>query len=615
MSKKSFSQEIDHIMYRKIKSLENSYYNDFFNKDEYFELVLCLAYMTLSKEKIIKKDMKDNRRLERLTRMVPTVDIDMLFDNSFCSDMPRIFEAQEMDNTWILDNIRDSIMHGMFDIDEERKCFVINNDYFDRKLKAEVPFSWFIAYAKNDILSKKVLDKCTVKGFYYNIGKENKRSFESRNEAIHHILYIVNIEGKRVNVRDVERRVKELFDEASKRIVTDEEVHLYESRIKAEKFKYSDKYLVSFYMASDYVKEQIEKEFPGTNVRIHIDNRKARVVNKFEKNSPPRYSHYDLLFEKLNDSVGKKSELLLQYISNMIEGLDSVSSLDFDNMNETDRVNTISKLLKDNKTLYTGWKNVSFCHEDNMKILRSICLNVYGLATLVMNHEDLYNDYFLNQSPAAYNLMAYSTKRFIDFATEERKLILQYLDQEITMFDDSEALKTCTNPKGIEFRTTRLEKAKKERNRIGEAIRELPNTMKFERYINQEIFNGEEYEKLIHEVDILYDHFDKATSIDEKLVWKKAIGDYLNEIMEIQSNYMYGYCRNMDEVLVIIRNAFSHIGRMYVGKDYLEDTVLILNDFDTDGKKTGAVVCRYFNLISMLRNPLFDDEKVEEVKK
>ena len=231
MSKKSFSQEIDKLMYRKTKSLELGYYNDFFKKDEYFELVLCLAYMTLSKEKIIKKDMRDNRRLERLTRMVSTQDIDLLFDSSFCLEVPKIIASEESDKTWILDNIRDSIMHGMFEIDEERKCFIIDNDYFDRTLKAEVPFSWFISYAKNDILSKKKLDKCTIKGFYYNIGKQHKRRFEPGMEAKSHILYIVNVEGSKVNVRDVERRVKELFEECSKRFVTDEEVLNYKDVI------------------------------------------------------------------------------------------------------------------------------------------------------------------------------------------------------------------------------------------------------------------------------------------------------------------------------------------------------------------------------------------------
>ena len=314
MSRKSFSQEIDQMMYRKTKSLELGYYNDFFKKDEYFELVLCLAYMTLSKEKIIKKDMKDNRKLERLTKMVSTQDIDLLFDSSFCSDVPRILDAEVFDNTWILDNIRDSIMHGMFEIDEERKCFIIDNDYFDRKLKAEVPFSWFISYAKNDILSKKKLDKCTIKGFYYNIGKQKKRRFDTGMEAKSHILYIVDIEGSKVNVRDVERRVKELFEECSKRFVTDEEVLNYKDVIAKEKFKYGDKYFVSFCMAKDYVKEQIEKEFPGTSVKIHIDNRKARTVNKIRKINPPVCPGYDLLFNKLNSSIGKKSDLLLQYI-------------------------------------------------------------------------------------------------------------------------------------------------------------------------------------------------------------------------------------------------------------------------------------------------------------
>ena len=35
-----------------------------------------------------------------------------------------ILYAKENNNLWILDNIRDSIMHGVFDIDEKRKCFL-----------------------------------------------------------------------------------------------------------------------------------------------------------------------------------------------------------------------------------------------------------------------------------------------------------------------------------------------------------------------------------------------------------------------------------------------------------------------------------------------------------
>lgn len=615
MSKKSFSKEIDDLMYRKVKSLENSYYDDLFKKEEYFELVLCLAYMTLSKEKIIKKDMKDNRRLERLTKMVSTTDIDSLFQSGFCSEMPRIIDAQENDNTWILDNIRDSIMHGVFEIDEEKKCFIIDNDYFDRKLKAEVPFLWFIAYAKNDILSKKILDKYTIRGFYYNVGKKDKKNFVPRAEAKNHILYCVNIEGNKFNVRDVERRVTELFDEYSKREVDEADISKYEERAKSEKFKYNERYLISFYIASEAVKEQIEKEFPGTSVKIHIDNRKARIVNKIEKGSAAAYHSYDLMFDKLNSFLGRKSDVLLQYITNIIENLDKVPHEGFDKLSEVERVNLINMILKGENLQLNTWRDVDYCKEENLKALRAICLNVYGLATLVINHEDLYDDFFLEQSPQAYGILAYSSKPFIDYATTERKLILEVLEKDISIFDDQTALKDCENPKGIEFRTNRLNRLMAEREALVEKIRQLSTEMKFEGYINYDVYNYEEHDKLMSELDLLYEHFNKASTIEGKRAVKKVIGDFLNKKMEFESYYTYGYCHTMEEALTIIRNSFSHIGRMYVGKDYFTNTRLILNDFDTDGKKSGTVVCSYINLIKMLREPLLSDEYTDQSKK
>ena len=70
--------------------------------------------MTLSKEKIIKKDMKEIDRLGRLTKLVDDKEIDKLFDTNFCSQVSIINYAKEQNNLWILDNIRDSIMHGAF---------------------------------------------------------------------------------------------------------------------------------------------------------------------------------------------------------------------------------------------------------------------------------------------------------------------------------------------------------------------------------------------------------------------------------------------------------------------------------------------------------------------
>ena len=67
MSKESFSHQIFSTLYGKLKLLEYREPIYFFEYDEYFELALCLAYMTLSKEKIIHKEIENTDRLGRLT--------------------------------------------------------------------------------------------------------------------------------------------------------------------------------------------------------------------------------------------------------------------------------------------------------------------------------------------------------------------------------------------------------------------------------------------------------------------------------------------------------------------------------------------------------------------
>lgn len=47
-------------MHKKIEALEYKIPNLFLEKEDNFDVILCLAYMTLSKEKIIFKEKKNN---------------------------------------------------------------------------------------------------------------------------------------------------------------------------------------------------------------------------------------------------------------------------------------------------------------------------------------------------------------------------------------------------------------------------------------------------------------------------------------------------------------------------------------------------------------------------
>ena len=605
MSKKVFSEKISESMNRKISAIENMAFDDFFEKDYFFEVALCLSYMTLSKEKIIAKDMKNHDRMGRLSQMVDTVEVDRIFNPGFAEEMPKILFARENNNLWILDNIRDSIMHGMFDVDDERKCFLINNNQYDRELVAEIPFSWFIAYAKNDILSKKILDNYTVCGFYYNKYKKKLHKFDTKKELMNNILYRVNIRGNGFNVKDIENRIRELFDIYSKEDIDESEVEGYRSRIDCEKIKYNERYLVSFYIASEKVKECVEREFSGVSVDIFVDNRKYRFVNKTFKRLPSSYDDYDLMFNDFNNQVSSKGMSLLRYISNMIEYMDGEvrdSSLDMDG------VNKFNMLLYGEKIKY---KDVNLITEKNLKVLRSIGLNVYGLATLVINHESLYNESFFNLHPSDYGIMACIKSSYLEFAQRRKNILMNILDTEIALFSKREQYNNCNNDSIRAKLQLMIDGLISKRELYEKELCDLASSMNFERITKESDIDYKEKEKIDSVISDYFDHFYGASTISDKRRVKKVIGRLLDCKIEEEAKYTYGYCNNMKDVLVIIRNCFSHIGRVYIGKDRGMGTNVVLNDYDSDGKKSGEVICRYADLIKLLWEPYCDNSSLK----
>ena len=323
MSKEIFSEKISDSLYSKIKSLEYLYTDYFFNSDDIFKICLCLAYMTLSKEKIIKKDIKEIDRLGRLTQLVDDEEIDKLFDTNFCSEIPIINYAREQNNLWILDNIRDSIMHGAFEINEDHRCFIINNVQANRELDAVVPFEWFINYSKSDILKKKQSNNYNVRGFYYNKSKENRKKLEVKKEVLNNILYNIKISGDKFNINQVEQRIRELFIEYKDleyddNLIRDNYNNILEKYSKC----YNDKYLISFLAVSDKVKEQLEKEFTGISVVVRIEQNKQKLLNKIVKRLPDYITNYDLLIDEFNKIICSKSDTLLNCLARIIDNID-----------------------------------------------------------------------------------------------------------------------------------------------------------------------------------------------------------------------------------------------------------------------------------------------------
>jgi hypothetical protein len=667
MSKKDFSKKIIESMENKINAIKNINPDEFAKKDKYAELALCLTYMTLSKEKIIDKDEKNNHPLKRLKENVDRSEIDKVFDNNFSKEMPVIINAAVNDKLWILDNIRDSIMHGQFDIDEEKECFILNNKQSNRTLQAEIPFSWFIAYTKNNILSQKKVEEINVKGFYYNIDKKDNKNIRVYKELTNSIFYNVKIEGDKINYSEAEKTVKELFDKYSKEEIDESIIEQYRQRIDAEPYAYDEKYLVSYYIASDKIKKDLQTKYP--NNRIDIEILKQKQKNKIieEKNLPKEYYSYNLLMNILNEIESEKGMNNLKATSNLYENYNtpklsfalskligaSISSLDLDAMmNRNNPKNLLAQAVSNaiktldtnmkKETLGTSLRMVMELFEDlgkkeyrlsqmvdnnkatnsyekymlfskNRELLIQTCVSALGLASLTINHEDLYEKHFENEFSSDYVDSSYSVKKYTDIIGELIELEKDKLEEQAGIKIKENNIESIKDANGA-YRD--IQKASQWKTEINEANVRITKYEIDIQKLETELFrltpkNNELSpkqlkikRKLERRIRRLEKNYLKLASINNKQARNnknkvmKLINAALNEYKEETSEFMYVKCQKMDDTIEIMRNSLSHVGRVK-----LIGSKIVFNDYDKNGKKSGQVICDYEAFKNILNEP------------
>ena len=587
MSKSSFSENITLVFNDKLKGLR---YNPstILESSEYYELALCLAYLTLSKEKIIHKDMKNNKRLERLTKKLDSREIDKVFQEGFAEEMPVITKSLESDNTWILDNIRDSIMHGMFEVDENRKVFIIHNDYYDRDFDAEIPFSWIIAYAKNDILTKRLADKYNVSGCFYNKYRSHKPSYNTEKELKSNIFYKAYIRGNQFNIYEVEKRVRELFEVYSREDIDDNKLILYLDEIHQDGFTLYEGYYLPYYITKDRVKETIEKEYPGLTIDIKVNRRKTRFINKEKKRLPKTFTDYEVMIDTFNQECASKSVSLLEYLSNVINNLKDPKE-----SNElTDFISIFNMFGKQ----YNNASDIRKVYNEQMKKLESVLLNTLGLATLVINYNSLSDEEFLNSNPATYNISAISKSAYMDYAMKSKAIYKEILELEIKLGEKKEQYeKAPDNVKpnllqSINAINSRIALLNQNLNSLFSDLDVIPELRDYE--------NSNNIDNLNILINKYHEHLTRASKKKDKIKIKKIIFGLLEIKAEEEAISMFSRCNTMKEALEIIRNGFSHIGRVRI----TDKGLVIINDYDENKNKTGEIICYYDTLLDLLLN-------------
>ena len=612
MSKELYSKQIYQTLYGKLKVLDYREPVFFFEYDEYFELALCIAYMTLSKEKIITKEIENTDRLGRLKKQVATADIDAVFDPSFNPEMPTITNALENNNLWILDNFRDSIMHAAFDIDIENKQLIINNTQDERDLQATIPFSWFVAYTRNHIFNKKVLDKYTVRGFFYNDYKKTRRDINSYSEIYSHIMYEVVIEGNKFKVNEVEDRIRELFELYKHETIDQDTFISYQTKLPKTKNKYNQRYLTTFAVVCDKVKNKLKEEYPDLNIKIFVKDKKHKIAKKLSRKLDDTYSRYDTFMDSLNAGLYPNHKVILDYIANIIANLTPIDEEIIKRENESKRMLLFNQLLEDKNLQYTGYENERKRFFRNQEQARIICLTALAISTLVINQESIYNKFYEGQGPQQYSIIARTKKPLKENLEKYRSKHIELIQKEIQLQDKENEYNNCTNETRKPIIKTDLESLKQQVETLKEELTLLyDERMSHKQFSN--IYTADKTKKEIEQLELLLGaQIDNYKSIKRKkdkkrrkLVLDNIKGIY-NDYIELQQKDAYWKADDMKEALTIIRNCFSHLERIYIGQDKHLKTTIVLSDYDNKGNKSGEVITTYGNLLYVLSRALED---------
>ena len=615
MSRERFSKQMADDIAQRFYSLENYDSYTFFDRNDTFMLALAIAYMTLSKDSIIKKDYDNHDRTDtnRLTPHVEVDEIESLFNSS---NSPTIISSDVSDYTWILDNIRDCILHEHFDIDGDNRIIHIDNPMYGKKLVADIPFDWFFNYIENDILSKRFTKRFTSYGFYYNsvddvsVHPDMRRNYGVKDNCYfavaNHILYKVNIVGDKVPIKEAESTVHALFRQYANLEVTDEDIERYEGRIPLHRGIYSLRYLVSYLKARELVLRDLKNIYPDCQIDIQMDERKRKLTNKFRRsNRGMRYS-YDDLFEKLNNIFLRKGITELNVISRLY---DCVSS-DYAVLEDCDDY-SFAKLVFGDDFIPSDDVRTNYHTLMQAKgFIRDTLFQVYGLAILAINKSSIEesNIDFLDQHVEGYSADSY--KRF---AEKRRSLYGTILDKKFLLSEVIDQHSKC--PLNVRpFLEEKISYLNAEIDRLSFELHVLETSTDLEIIdsSDKKSITEERYQIMAY-IDQMIGNFERCpydsmhNGQHSKILIKKIILSMIDRLALFESEHYVASC-SPEETLELIRNCFSHIGRVKVA-NYTPYSFadIFFYDFSNDNKISGIVKGNYTDFVRFLGNCLSSD--------
>ena len=145
-SKLDYFIDTTNITQSLIIDIINKDYLSFLNNDKNFlNHIFSIAHFILAKEYFIKKDKADTT-INRLKSQIPNPNWSEIINT-----LPNFdYQPNSLQPIELIDRIRDSIMHCTAEYNFDSQTIVINNTKPGRELQATIPFVWFYQFFERD---------------------------------------------------------------------------------------------------------------------------------------------------------------------------------------------------------------------------------------------------------------------------------------------------------------------------------------------------------------------------------------------------------------------------------------------------------------------------------
>ncbi|MBE6152451.1 MAG: hypothetical protein E7165_03985 [Firmicutes bacterium] len=465
-----------------------------------------------------------------------------------------ILTGKENDSVWIIDNIRDSIAHGHFYIDQNASRIVINNEFEDRKLKCSMTFELFSLFDELTNLERiggytdKNLGTCIAFASYINNTNYQKleNDYQVKNFLMTNLIPIY-YEVEECMETDINKKYEDLinfynfFSDLLDKLINKKQQNMPYHTFRKKIDKYISEYMSNY------------------KIKIHVQHLDDEIISSTMKHIEENKNFYTF-------SVEEQMEIIKAAISGLI--INNGCSIERGIQNINSFLSLIISREINANTYYSEflpmWNFVfinSFIEEQKLSNLF-----ILGVNNFVSNKESIYDKYFEDYSEFDLNNFIYQ-----DYSGYNR------LVSKLTVLNND--LRNANNA----FTKAEANKLKLQTN-----LTKAPDNKKA--IISNNIAN----------LDTMINNL--KNKINELII---EINNITSKLSTAKKDDKGNYINNNQNFFSHLRNAFAHNHIRYADDRIVYNRKIILEDFDDNNNLTFQCTCRYRDLVKLLNNDLF----------